>query len=174
MRNKSKVDPGNMFECPTCDSTQTHTETAHHKFKYGSGDAAVELTCQLPVRVCTNCGGRFIDGVGEMVRHEAVCRHLNCLTPAEMNHIRENVGTQAAFAELTGIGEASLSRWETGASMPSKAYDNYLYLLTVPENLDRLRARNEPFRENRFQVIRVTDERLVEQRSFSLRRWPAA
>lgn len=176
MRNKPNYDRGHMFECPTCDSIQVRTQTVQHKFNYGVGDTAVELTCQLPVRVCENCGGQFVDEVGEMVRQEAICRHLNRLTPTQVLQIRENCGTQAIFGELTGIGEASLSRWETGASMPSKSYDNYLYLLGFPENLCRLQTRAALVRSEtgvpskQFQCIQITESRLSQQRYFSLRR----
>lgn len=177
MRSKPNIDRGHMFACPTCDGTQVHTETVQHRFTYGVGDTAVELRCQLPVRVCEDCGGRFVDEVGEMVRHETVCRHLSRLTPTDIRRIREGCGTQALFGELTGIGEASLSRWETGASMPTKAYDCYLYLLTFPENLHRLQAQASRVRSesgapraHRFQCIQITDARLSQQRCFSLRR----
>ena|ERR1019366_5783345 len=177
MRSKPNVDQGHTFECPTCDSSQVHTETVPHQFTYGVGDTAVELSCLLPVRVCDTCGERFVDEVGEMVRHETICQHLNRLTPMAIRRIRESCGTQAAFGELTGIGEASLSRWETGASIPSKAYDSYLDLLGFPENLHRLRARalralsdSEVPRVHHFQCIEITEARLARQRSFSLRR----
>lgn len=176
MRNKPIFGRGDTFECPTCDSTQGRTDVVQHKFTYGVGDTAVELTCQLPVRVCENCGGQFVDEVGEAVRQEAICRHLNRLTPTQVLKIREDCGSQVVFGELTGIGEASLSRWETGASMPSKAYDRYLYLLMFPENLHRLQARAALVRpdpavpRHQFQCIQITESRLLRQRCFALRR----
>jgi putative zinc finger/helix-turn-helix YgiT family protein len=176
MRNKPNLTQEPMFECPTCDSAQIHTESVAHRFTYGVGDAAVELTCQLPVRVCESCGGRFVDEVGETVRQETICRHLNRLTPREIHQIRDRCGTQGAFGALTGIGGASLSRWETGAGMPTEAYDNYLYLLMFSENLDRLRDRAariplgvDVAPANPFQCIQITEARLSEQRCFSLR-----
>ena len=177
MRSKLNADQGQTFECPTCDSSQVHSEIVPHKFTYGVGDTAVELSCLLPVRVCDTCGGRFVDEVGEMVRHETICQHLDRLTPTAIHRIREACGTRAAFGELTGIGEASLSRWETGASMPTKAYDCYLYLLTFPENLHRLQAHASRVRSesgapraHQFQCIEITEGRLAQERSFPLRR----
>jgi putative zinc finger/helix-turn-helix YgiT family protein len=177
MRSKLNFDRGSTFECPTCDSVRAHTETVPHRFTYGEGDTAVELSCLLPVRVCDTCGGRYVDEVVEMVRHETICQHLNRLTPTAIRRIREKFGTQAVFGELTGIGEASLSRWETGASMPSKAYDCYLYLLTFTDNIHRLQAHASRVRAEggaprapQFQCIEITEARLAQQRSFSLRR----
>ena len=64
------------------------------------------------------------------LQHAAVCRALGLLTPAEIQAIRERLGpTQAEFAQLTGIGEATISRWERGRILPNRAMDHYLRLL---------------------------------------------
>ena len=167
------------INCPDCDSSRVSTRLTPHKFKYGVGEDAPELSCVLPVRVCAECGAEFVDEEGEVVRHEAVCRHLALLTPRNVSCLRENVGTQVQFGELTGIGEASLSRWETGASLQSRAFDNFLFLLQFSDNIERLRRRRldlqnespEPSRP-RFRSIDVTRRRLEQQRAFALR--PAA
>ena len=78
------------------------------------------------------------------MRHEAVCRHLGVLTPKEIIAIRKSYGmSRAVFARLTGIGEASLARWENGLLIQSPAYDRFLFLLTFPENLERLKSRKD-------------------------------
>ena len=164
--------------CPECDSPRVSTRLVPHVFRYGVGDDAVDLDCILPVRSCAQCGAEFVDEEGEAIRHEAVCRHLKLLTPKELRQIREYVGTQAQFRELTGIGEASQSRWETGASFQTKAYDNYLFLLQFHENIGRLNMRRN-VREGRpepdahvFRCIDITRFRLEQQSKFVLR--PAA
>ena len=167
-----------IINCPDCDSSRVSTRLTPHTFKYGVDDDSPELNCILPVRVCGDCGAEFVDEEGEVVRHEAVCRHLNVLTPKEVLKLRERVGTQARFRELTGIGEASQSRWETGASLQTKAYDNYLFLLQYRENIERLEMRRQEqgaglaSNANRFRCIEITRNRLAQQRRFSLR--PAA
>jgi putative zinc finger/helix-turn-helix YgiT family protein len=169
-------------ECPTCEGNRVRTELVQHRFMYGIGDSAVELTCELPVRVCEDCQAQFVDEAGETARHEAVCRHLGIMTPAEIQALRQGYGmTQAGFSELTGIGEASLSRWENGAGFQTKAFDSYLYLLRVAENVRRLRARSTGGIEvqeaalrprGRFQCIEATEPRIALARRFELR--PAA
>jgi DNA-binding transcriptional regulator YiaG len=131
------------------------------------------------VRICDGCGAEFVDEEGEEIRHDAVCRHLGVLTPREIQRLRERYGSQAAFANLTGIGEASLSRWETGASIQSKAYDNYLRLLEKRQNVGFLVARLERGPEvsqvaptRKFRCIEINRTRLMAQASFVLR--PAA
>src|SRR5207249_4737087 len=52
--------------------------------------------------------------------------------------LRERLGlSQAEFAAFTGIGEASLSRWERGLLIPSKAHNRYLRL--IREHADNVR-----------------------------------
>lgn len=166
------------LQCPDCGHTPIRTETIPHKFAYGVGPDATELECILPVRICDGCGAEFVDEEGEEIRHDAVCRHLGLLTPREIQSLRERYGSQAVFASLTGIGEASLSRWESGASLQSRAFDNYLRLLQRPENILFLMSRSgsaatvQAPRANRFRCIEINPTRLISQATFVLR--PAA
>ncbi|MEZ5401217.1 MAG: type II toxin-antitoxin system MqsA family antitoxin [Bryobacteraceae bacterium] len=169
------------IECPACDSADVTTEFIEHPFHYGVGDDAVTLSCILPLRICNACGDRFIDAVGESVRHDAVCRHLGIMTPREIQELRLRFGlTQSAMSELTGIGVASLSRWECGASQQSMALNNYMFLIGFQDNLDRLRERsarqeNDADLESlqrRFRTVEITRGRLSRSKGFSLR--PAA
>ena len=71
------------------------------------------------------------------------------LTPWEIREIRKKHDlSRAAFAELTGLGAASLGRWETGALIQSLANDRYLRLLAAPGGLSALKGRDPtgPFR----------------------------
>ncbi len=180
MRTNSLSPESNIenINCPDCGSSRVSTRLTPHAFTYGVADEAVELQCILPVRSCAECGWEFVDEAGEAIRHEAVCRHLNLLTPREVLELRESVGTQAQFRELTGIGEASQSRWETGASLQTKAYDNYLFLLQFHDNVGRLTMRrrssdadNAERGAGAFRCIDIRRYRL-EQQDFQLR--PAA
>ena len=120
--------------CPLCDSESIETFLHSHAFKYGSDDSAVTLRVdKLPVRRCTACDLEFTDHEGERLQHDAVCRHLGVLTPTEVREIRKRYGmTTAAFAETTGLGPATLGRWETGALVQNRANDFYLRLVRIP------------------------------------------
>jgi transcriptional regulator with XRE-family HTH domain len=48
---------------------------------------------------------------------------------------------QSEFAELAGIGRASLSRWESGQHIQNRSSDNLLFLLSFRENMTKLRRR---------------------------------
>ena len=132
--------------CPLCESESIDTFLHSETFRYGSGDSAVTLRVDnLPVRRCTACDSEFIDHEGARLQHEAVCRHLGVLTPSEVREIRKSYGmTTAAFAEATGLGPATVGRWETGALVQNRANDFYLRLVRIPSVmriLQRISAR---------------------------------
>ncbi len=164
--------------CPSCGSDDISSTQETEVFTYGAGDNAAQLSVTVPVHHCANCGLSYTGDDAEMLRHEAVCAHLGVLSPREIRAIRERYGlSQAEFAEITKIGKASLSRWEGALLIQNQANDNLLFLLQMPENLERLKARAQhggkadsgkqgkviPFR-GRFRVVRETDiARLTEE-----------
>ncbi len=125
--------------CPRCDEPSVVTYRHEHDFNYGSGETAVKLHVEVPVRRCTACDFQFLDHEAERIKHDAVCRHLGVLTPSEVRRIREHHGlSRAAFAQLTGLGEATLNRWENGSVIQNPANDRYLRLLGTPTGWSRL------------------------------------
>lgn len=165
-------------ECPQCGKDSITTRWMLDSFKYGTGDSAVTLQVDLPVRRCRACDLRFLDHEGERLRHEAVCRHLGVLSPAEIFGIRKVYGmSRAAFAEVSGLGEATLSRWESGAVIQNLANDRYLRLLSLPGVMASLKEQNtlkyvsqSGFRNRtRFRVLTDLEELRKSQRNFQLR-----
>ena len=135
------------YECPNCGGKEITTTKETERFKFAKGADAVELTATIPVRRCVSCGFQYTDSEAEEAHHEAVCRHLGVLTPREIVGLRKRYGlSRSEFAEITRIGEASLHRWETGQLVQNPGYDQLLYLLKYPANMDRLkeRAQGEP------------------------------
>src|SRR5207249_4533721 len=65
------------------------------------------------------------------LHHEAICKTFGFLTPQEIRDLREKKlrMTQEEFAQLTGIGVATISRWERGRLVQNRAMDKYLRLL---------------------------------------------
>lgn len=168
-------------ECPQCGERSVTTYWYHDTFKYGSGDSAVALHVDLPVRRCVMCHLEFLDHEGEQLRHEAVCRHLGVLSPADISGIRKRFGmTRAAFADVSGLGEATLNRWENGAIVQNLANDRYLRLLAIPEVMARLKrliaAPSSPTQESvpatviQFRALNVSREHRRDQANFDLRR----
>ncbi len=169
--------------CPLCGSNEDiATMWNIHEFDYGASEYSVELKARIPARRCDSCDFEYLDEEAERLKHIAVCDHLGVLPPDEIRRIRENHGmTRAAFAHLTGLGEASLNRWENGLSIQSHANDRYLRLLASPETIARLQnfaaartsASNMPVvAADRFRSVKVTEALRREQAAFRLR--PAA
>ena len=166
--------------CPMCGDTGITTSWNRHAFDYGTGDSAVELTVSVPVRRCDACEFEYLDEAAERLKQEAVCRHLGVLPPAEIRRIREDLRmTRARFAQVTGLGEASLNRWENGLTVQTHANDRYLRLLAHPgimRQLQMLVAVETPSLPvavplgKRFRTLQVTNALLKEQESFRLRK----
>lgn len=157
--------------CPSCEHEgQVTTRLATQRFQYGNGADAVTLEAEVPVRACGACGFEFLDAAAERARHDAICRHLGRLTPSEVRMVRRRAGdlSRQEFAELTGIGEASLGRWESGAQIQNVAMDRLLRLTTFADNVERLRnaAAGELVGERRILHARtraVLDEERVRE-----------
>ena len=166
--------------CPLCDSEETTTLWLRHSFYYGSGESAVELTVTVPVHRCDACDLEYLDEVAERLKHEAVCEHFGVLSPGEIRRIRDyHRMTRARFAQLTGLGEASLNRWENGINIQTQANDRYLRLLARLENmrhLEDLMASESPSPslslpvKKRFPSLKFTDALRKQGESFQLRK----
>jgi putative zinc finger/helix-turn-helix YgiT family protein len=133
-----------LRRCANCGHTPLRVETVADRFEYrvdGEGPITVEAE-NVPIEVCPSCGEKYFGPPAARVQHVAVCRALGLLTPEEIQAIRERLGpTQADFARLTGIGEATLSRWERGRVLPNRAMDRYLRLLDRnPTNVKLLKT----------------------------------
>lgn len=130
--------------CPRCGGGPISSRLQDQEFPFGDGDDQVLLTATVPLRVCETCQLEYFDEEGERARHRAVCEHLGVLEPARVLAIRKRYGlSRAAFARLTGLGEATLARWERGSLIQNVANDRYLRLLEVQENFERLLALQE-------------------------------
>ena len=121
-------------DCEMCGTPGLKTELVRDPFIYGAGDDAVELVVDIQVHTCAHCEMSFTSEDAEIKEHDAVCRHLGLLTRAEIRGVREQYGvSRAAFAHCTGLGDATLARWERGDVMQNRANDRYLRLLRDPD-----------------------------------------
>lgn len=182
----SAVDDNELC-CPSCGSGKVRTEEIDHCFPYGEGTSAVELSSRVPLRKCQDCGEEYLDNEAEELMHEAVCLHLGVMNPREVRDIRRQCGglSRVEFARITRLGEATVGRWERGELIQNAAYDQFLHLLTYPENLIRLqekvnRARSKPntasasWAAKRFRVISVTADLTEQAARFDLNMTGAA
>ena len=138
----------------------------------------MELSVDLPVRHCSDCDFQFVDSEGEDIQQAAVCQHLGVLPPQAIVEIRKkHVLSRAAFAEITGLGEASLSRWEKGINIQNPGNDRYIRLLKHSEVMvklqdiahEKLKSLHSDGNVIPFQCVAVTEEVLQKQAEFKLR-----
>ena len=87
--NSIRAVPNGSSTCPQCGSPEVTSFLHRQVFKYGSGDAAADLGVEVPLHRCGSCGFEYFDEVAERLRHEAVCRHLGVLAPAQVRAVRE-------------------------------------------------------------------------------------
>lgn len=126
------------LRCPNCSASSVVQRIVPESLPYGSGGDAVLLNLQLPIRHCDSCGEEWEDVESFRAKHDAVCMHLGRLTSREIAIIRTSVGSRERFSELTGIGPASLARWESGSLMQNAAYDLLLRAIADSELRERL------------------------------------
>ena len=118
-------DPNRNTTCPFCEAPAS-TEIVDHTFQHGT----LEISVTLPVRQCDACDEEFVDYVGERIQDEAVYHAHGLLSPWDIRDIRKRRRlSRPAFAEITGLGETTIKRWETGATAQNRGYDRYLRLL---------------------------------------------
>lgn len=126
--------------CPQCGHDQVSTTNQDYKYVYGTGESAVTLPVEIPVRSCSECEFQFTDWEAEEIMHNALCAHFGVLNPSEVEGLRKkHQMSRTEFARLTGLGEASLSRWEKGVNIQSVSHDRFLRLLDDPRTLAQLR-----------------------------------
>jgi putative zinc finger/helix-turn-helix YgiT family protein len=116
--------------CAQCGEHAARLSFQDERFPYGGGKDEVILTARVPVWTCDACKTQYTDGDAEDIRHAAICRHLNRLTPSDVRNIREQYGlSQREWSERTGFGLASIKRWETGNLIQNESTDRYMRLL---------------------------------------------
>jgi DNA-binding transcriptional regulator YiaG len=143
MSAELKID--SELRCVACDSKDVIRIIKEISFPYGAEPKTVFLKATVPVFRCSSCAMEFLGEEAEELQHEAICAHLGVMTPKEIAHLVHSYGMdRESFAELSKIGIATLGRWERGEYIQLAANDQYLYLLSFPDNLQRLLHRGVP------------------------------
>lgn len=118
--------------CPACGAGWLKTTTVTDRFIHEEDGVSVPVViADVPVEACSHCKEVFYGPEASRLHHEAICKAFGFLTPEEILELREKMLglTQEEFARLTGIGLATISRWERGRLVQNRAMDRYLRLL---------------------------------------------
>lgn len=103
-------------------ATVPYTTTIEHDGR----SYRVEIS-DLSVPRCSHCQALSIDDEADSRISAAFRQVARLLTPEEIREGRERLElTQKQFAQLLGVGEATVSRWETGAQIQQRALDRFL------------------------------------------------
>jgi HTH-type transcriptional regulator/antitoxin MqsA len=140
---------GQGRRCPSCGHQPLVAQRIRDEFEYGPDDERMRVVAEaVPVLTCPACGEVLYGPEAAAIRHQAICRALGLLSPAEIKALRERLGPdQEDFARLTGIGVATLSRWERGRLLQTRALDRYLRVLdAVPQTAEFLKTLQKPAR----------------------------
>jgi putative zinc finger/helix-turn-helix YgiT family protein len=158
--------------CPQCGEPRLESVQVEETFDHGGRKKPIRVTARLSVKRCRNCAFVFEDWQTERARHRAACAQVGVQSPDEIRSIRNSYElSQKEFARLTRLGAATLNRWERGHLIQNGAYDDYLYLLRFPENLERLKDRRRPGGQadnKRFPNLQLTAEKRRQANRFRL------
>lgn len=125
--------------CPACEAFAS-SRWEKQEFEYRDGAKSVALSAEVPVFTCSECGFEFLTWRAEVRRHAAVCAYKGVLTPSQIKAGRESFSAnRAEYARVSGIGEASIGRYESGAQIQTRAIDRLMRLSFDPRNYDELR-----------------------------------
>ena len=171
-RNPNKRKAQNLLVlCPQCGAPDLETVQVKEAFDHGGRKKPIRVTALLPIKHCRKCDFSFEDWETEKARHRAACAEVGVQAPEDIQKLRLAYGlSQKEFARLTRLGGATLNRWERGHLIQNGAYDDYLYLLRYPENLERLRQRRPAAESDnkRFRCLQPTAELRCRAQRFGL------
>jgi putative zinc finger/helix-turn-helix YgiT family protein len=89
---------------------------------------------------CTKCGAVVLDDQANDQIMDAFRRQVGLLMPEQIRRNREFLGLkQREFADRLGVGESTVSRWETGAQVQQKSLDKLMRIyFAFPDARDAL------------------------------------
>jgi putative zinc finger/helix-turn-helix YgiT family protein len=116
------------WRCPNCRQREVVPQTVPYTIDV-KHDGLIH-TIHLPgltVPKCRSCGHLLFDDQADEQISAALRQHLRLLSPEQIRGNRKALAlSQRELAERLGIAEETISRWETGALIQSRAMDNLL------------------------------------------------
>ena len=126
----------NPIKCPSCDQMQ---ETTKGDYQYLESGLDNVLICGIELFNCKNCGEKsaLIPNILEIHKTIGKCllEQKRRLTGKEIKFLRKHMAMRGkVFAELIGVDNATVSRWENGKENPSDVADRCIrmfYAITM-------------------------------------------
>src|SRR5579864_3086346 len=129
------------WKCGHCRRKAVEKDVIAYDCKYEYDGRTYNLRIEsLDVPRCKNCGELVFDVAANRQVTDALRREVGLLFPEQIRQNRESLGLrQRALANLIGVAESTLSRWETGAQIQQRSLDRLMRLFfasaTVREQL---------------------------------------
>jgi putative zinc finger/helix-turn-helix YgiT family protein len=114
----------------------------------------------LEIPTCRNCGEQVFTSKEDDQITAKLRAEIHLLTPEEIRSKRQELGlNQEKFADQLGVAKETISRWETGAVIQSRAMDNLLRLYFDSAEARELLGRGfKPVQINRFTRIKSMED----------------
>jgi putative zinc finger/helix-turn-helix YgiT family protein len=128
------------WPCVECDALEVYPKATDYTttVKHDGRTYTIRIP-DLALPTCRKCGDQTFS-VGDDERIIAALRvQVGLLTPQEIQHERGQLEmTQQELAEQLGVAKETISRWETGGMIQSRAMDNLLRLFFRSEEVRTL------------------------------------
>ena len=120
-----RASTGTRAPCPACghDAVRSARARVSIRFITPAGRSGV-ASAVVTTLTCERCGCASESPESAAIRDDAIRRELGLLTPGELRAARERLGwSRRELAEKTGLGSASLFRWEMGRTFQNRSSD---------------------------------------------------
>jgi putative zinc finger/helix-turn-helix YgiT family protein len=114
--------------CSRCGAEKVLPEKIAYEttVRYEGRDYRV-IVPELPALRCQDCGETLLNNESDADLSRAFRDKLKLLQPENIREARKRLNlNQREFAEVLGVAEESVSRWETGAQMQSRVVDKIM------------------------------------------------
>ena len=124
------------WHCTECGGKEVYPATVSHtsRIRLDGITYSVELP-ELRIPKCRVCGELVFDNDAEEQITQALREQLGLLSPVEIRKNRDELRlSQRQLAEQLGVAVETISRWENGLMIQTRAMDRFMRLFfSVPE-----------------------------------------